>query len=474
TNTWSAVGNMSCPRSSHVAVLLGTGKVLIAGGFTSDGISITASAELFDPVANTFSYVGGMSYGRANPALETLSDGKILVAGGEFNSADAEIFDPALGTWQSAGWAGPWHGRLSLTRLASGEVLSLWDETARLLDPSAKTWTQLAPPAQPRRGQRAVRLQGDKVLILGGEIVQNNTSVNTNLSEVFDYQTKTFSPIASTFAMGVSSGLVREIPGGAVAFWLTSNTFSYYQQATDTWSIQALSGAPAAAEVLPNSTILVVEQAKTTAEIVTAGNSTCLPTTCAALGKNCGVVSDGCNGTLNCGSCASGQTCAQNTCTTTVDACSHSPCSSGAKLVASCNTCAQTVCGTDSYCCNSAWDSICVSEAKSMCGATCTPTCTPTTCAAQGKTCGSISNGCGSSIDCGTCPSGQTCSGNVCSTTGSFPCGHSLCASGNKVLATCSACATSVCKLDAYCCGTKWDSYCVKEAISACGPSCGE
>jgi len=29
----------------------------------------------------------------------------------------------------------------------------------------------------------------------------------------------------------------------------------------------------------------------------------CRPTTCAALGKNCGTVSDGCNGMLSCGSC---------------------------------------------------------------------------------------------------------------------------------------------------------------------------
>ena len=45
-------------------------------------------------------------------------------------------------------------------------------------------------------------------------------------------------------------------------------------------------------------------------------------------------------------------------------------------------------------------------------------TCTPTTCSAQGKTCGSISNGCGGTLECGTCTSPQTCGGggtaNVC------------------------------------------------------------
>jgi hypothetical protein len=42
----------------------------------------------------------------------------------------------------------------------------------------------------------------------------------------------------------------------------------------------------------------------------------------------------------------------------------------------------------------------------------------PTTCAAQGKNCGSIPDGCGGTLSCGTCASPQTCGGggvaNVC------------------------------------------------------------
>jgi hypothetical protein len=44
--------------------------------------------------------------------------------------------------------------------------------------------------------------------------------------------------------------------------------------------------------------------------------------------------------------------------------------------------------------------------------------CTPTSCAAQGKNCGSISDGCGGTLTCGSCSSPQTCGGggvvNVC------------------------------------------------------------
>jgi hypothetical protein len=40
------------------------------------------------------------------------------------------------------------------------------------------------------------------------------------------------------------------------------------------------------------------------------------------------------------------------------------------------------------------------------------PPCQPATCAALGKDCGQVSNGCGGTLSCGTCPAGLTCGGN--------------------------------------------------------------
>src|SRR5262249_54061451 len=39
------------------------------------------------------------------------------------------------------------------------------------------------------------------------------------------------------------------------------------------------------------------------------------------------------------------------------------------------------------------------------------PTCTPRTCAQLGYSCGAQGDGCGGVINCGTCPTGQTCGG---------------------------------------------------------------
>lgn len=66
--------------------------------------------------------------------------------------------------------------------------------------------------------------------------------------------------------------------------------------------------------------------------------------------------------------------------------------------------------------------------------------CTPKTCSQLGVQCGQTSNGCNSYINCGSCPTGYTCSGGVCqgnvcrllgqSCSGGYPCCSGLVCSG--------------------------------------------
>src|SRR5947208_12562240 len=62
-------------------------------------------------------------------------------------------------------------------------------------------------------------------------------------------------------------------------------------------------------------------------------------------------------------------------------------------------------CRTNQSCCSGA----CVKSSKKFFG-TC---CTPTTCAAVGANCGMIADGCGGTLNCGTCTLPQTCGGGV-------------------------------------------------------------
>ncbi|MFO0572498.1 MAG: hypothetical protein U1A78_00725 [Polyangia bacterium] len=114
------------------------------------------------------------------------------------------------------------------------------------------------------------------------------------------------------------------------------------------------------------------------------GNNACVPMTaaqaCGALNAECGEVSDGCGGTVTCGSCITGLTC-------------------GGGGVAF------------------------------KCGAGGGGPCTPLTCAQLGSNCGSTGDGCGGTIDCGTCPSGQACgAGGVAGRCGSTTCTPRTCA----------------------------------------------
>jgi Calcineurin-like phosphoesterase len=51
--------------------------------------------------------------------------------------------------------------------------------------------------------------------------------------------------------------------------------------------------------------------------------------------------------------------------------CAHAICATGAKLVSGCDPCATKVCGSDSYCCDTQWDSQCVNEVTSICNDAC-------------------------------------------------------------------------------------------------------
>ncbi|MBL9026319.1 MAG: hypothetical protein JNL21_29255 [Myxococcales bacterium] len=52
-------------------------------------------------------------------------------------------------------------------------------------------------------------------------------------------------------------------------------------------------------------------------------------------------------------------------------ACAHSICAPGAALDPDCDPCARSICDADPFCCDSAWDGVCVAEVGWVCGAGC-------------------------------------------------------------------------------------------------------
>jgi hypothetical protein len=116
---------MNTPRQQHGAILLPNGRVLVFGGYGSNGIYV-ASAELYDPATGTWTNTGPLSAPRISMAACLMSNGKVLAAGG-FNgnivgaTNAVDIYDPGLAFKAS------WQPQLATftSPLPSGGILSV-------------------------------------------------------------------------------------------------------------------------------------------------------------------------------------------------------------------------------------------------------------------------------------------------------------------------------------------------------------
>jgi hypothetical protein len=203
---------------------------------------------------------------------------------------------------------------------------------------------------------------------------------------------------------------------------------------------------------------------------------TCTPLTCAQLGFNCGPAGDGCGGQLDCGPCTSPQTCGgggvPGVCggmpcapiTSTQEGIQCGPAGDGCGNLIQCGNCpngqtcggggtpgkcgkplcTKVTCAQQGIHCGPTGDGcggllLCGSCPPGLtCGGGGTPgkcggpdagACTPITCAAQMIQCGPAGDGCGGQLDCGPCPTGQTCGGGgVPSVCGAPTCTKTTCA----------------------------------------------
>jgi hypothetical protein len=145
----------------------------------------------------------------------------------------------------------------------------------------------------------------------------------------------------------------------------------------------------------------------------TGSSGGCNPTdqASACRGK-CGIVSDGCSSTYDCGlSCGLGQSCGANA----PNVCGTPPCVAATcqSLHAGCGPIADGCGGTlDCGGCSVPGETCAGGGAAYQCGAPgCVPMDQDTACAQAGATCGLQSNGCIGTVNCGSCSNGESCGG---------------------------------------------------------------
>jgi hypothetical protein len=146
------------------------------------------------------------------------------------------------------------------------------------------------------------------------------------------------------------------------------------------------------------------------ASCVTPPTTSCTPRSCAAQGLQCGQTGDGCGNPLDCGTCTPPLTCGGG----------GQPGVCGEPDGGACtpNTDCTGKCGAQGDGCGGTFNCACPAGTTcggagvaNQCGAPEAGTCVPRDCAAAGVSCGFAGDGCGNAIQCGTCTGGQTCGG---------------------------------------------------------------
>ena len=120
---WKATGDLGTARFSHTATLLLNGQVLVTGGIGSDGLTVLASAELYDPATGVWTTTGSMTAARINHTATLLLNGQVLVTGGNEDPGSAEVYDPASGSWTRTNNLSPSRARHTATLLPNEQVL---------------------------------------------------------------------------------------------------------------------------------------------------------------------------------------------------------------------------------------------------------------------------------------------------------------------------------------------------------------
>jgi N-acetylneuraminic acid mutarotase len=182
TGTWMFTGSMIKPRNFFQAILLPSGKVLVAGG---SNVFSMADCELYDPVSGTWSPTGSLLQFRSAYGASLLANGKVLVSGGDDNKsgtivAEAEIYDPSTGTWSNTGSNLLPRYLHAQVLLADGRVMvtgGIGQPTTHapkltgsteIYDPATGAWSRARSLKSPRRDFSANLLRSGRVFVAGG------------------------------------------------------------------------------------------------------------------------------------------------------------------------------------------------------------------------------------------------------------------------------------------------------------------
>lgn len=246
TKTWAPPSTMTSRRRDHAAVVMSTGRVLVAGGQID--FAAISTAEIFDPATGSWTATASLKAPAAYNALVAIPKGALHVGSG-----GPEVFDAAAGTFSNAGTmitAGRTH--FGAAKLPSGKVLVAGGRIpgpavtseAEIYDPTTNSWSSTTPLSVPRAAHATVTLASGKILVLGGSDAGESS---VKFGEVYDEATRTWvktAPMPEITAFGgtvipavLSDGRVLVGPGQ-----VTKVATQVWFPTRDQWSVMSPMG----------------------------------------------------------------------------------------------------------------------------------------------------------------------------------------------------------------------------------------
>lgn len=224
TGRWSHAASMSHARFGSTMTLLQNHDVLVTGGESPTGLTI--SAELYHSATNRWSRTGSMGTARANHTATLLANGKVLVAGG-YNQdmsggiASAEVYNPATATWSGTGSMATPRESHTASLLASGQVLVSGGNldfldgavgSTETYDPKTGKWTTVGRMMTSRSSHVSVTLNDGSVIVAGGEYGNQAGSNPLAMTDRFNPNLGSWNPVGD---MQVAQGAISHIAGRA-------------------------------------------------------------------------------------------------------------------------------------------------------------------------------------------------------------------------------------------------------------------
>lgn len=220
SDTWAATGPLAGARYGHTASVLGDGTVLVAGGTCNGCGGHLATCERYDPGPGTWSTAAALTWVRSGHSANVLGDGRVLAAGGAAspNTATTELYDPVANTWTltsgSLNEARTFH---TANVLGDGRVLVAGGHhlvrlsTAELYDPGLDTWSFAASLAEARSSHASVVLVDGRVMVVAG-----SGGTDLDSTELYDPVGDSWTTAASALAQPRRSHTATRLGSGKV------------------------------------------------------------------------------------------------------------------------------------------------------------------------------------------------------------------------------------------------------------------